>query len=95
LRQQLLGPKPFPLERMLAIFYRIKEDASVDAEIESLVDIQMQVTSLISKGLLLRMSSGMKIDEVKCKVNIGLETAYGLAARMRFDLGKYLHDFKA
>ncbi|ORY53464.1 hypothetical protein BCR33DRAFT_778865 [Rhizoclosmatium globosum] len=38
LRQQLVGPKPFPIERMLAIFYRIKEDTSstVD-ELESLV----------------------------------------------------------
>ncbi|KAJ3208119.1 Origin recognition complex subunit 5 [Entophlyctis luteolus] len=94
LRQQLLGPKAFPLERMLAIFYRIKEDTRVEAEMESLVDIQMQVSSLVSKGLLLRIGNAGRIDEVKCKVNIGLEMAYGLAARLRFDLGKYLHDFK-
>ncbi|KAJ3018038.1 UNVERIFIED_CONTAM: Origin recognition complex subunit 5 [Siphonaria sp. JEL0065] len=95
LRQQLLGPKAFPIERMLAIFYRIKEDTDVDEELESLVDVQMQISSLITKGLLLRMSNVARIDEVKCKVNIGLETAYTLAARVRFDLSKYLHDFKA
>ncbi|KAJ3068044.1 Origin recognition complex subunit 5 [Podochytrium sp. JEL0797] len=98
LRQQLLGPKPFPIERMLAIFYRIKEDTHAEDQVESLVDIQMQITSLVSKGLLLRMGGGpggFRIDEVKCKVNIGLETAYALAGRVRFDLGKYLHDFKA
>ncbi|KAJ3248937.1 Origin recognition complex subunit 5 [Chytriomyces hyalinus] len=95
LRQQLVGPKTFPIERMLAIFYRIKEDTQVDEEMESLVDIQMQIKSLISKGLLLRMSQVSRLEEVKCKVNIGLETAYALAGRMRFDLSKYLHDFKA
>ncbi|KAI9334712.1 origin recognition complex subunit 5 C-terminus-domain-containing protein [Obelidium mucronatum] len=95
LRQQLLGPKAFPIERMLAIFYRIKEDAHSDQDLESLVDIQMQVTSLVTKGLLHRMSNVARLDEVKCKVNISLETAYALAARVRFDLSKYLHDFKA
>ncbi|KAJ3280496.1 Origin recognition complex subunit 5 [Rhizoclosmatium sp. JEL0117] len=84
LRQQLVGPKPFPIERMLAIFYRIKEDTSstVD-ELESLVDIQMQITSLVAKGLLIRMSAAGRIEEVKCKVNIGMETAFALAGRVR------------
>ncbi|KAI8620407.1 origin recognition complex subunit 5 C-terminus-domain-containing protein [Chytriomyces sp. MP71] len=89
LRQQLLGPKPFPLERMLAIFYRIKEDAHPDVELESLVDIQMQVTGLISRGLLLRMSAPGRIEEVRLKCNVGMEVAFGVAGRMRFELVRY------
>lgn len=42
MRQQLLGPKAFPVERMLAIFYSIVEEG-----VESNVDIQTQVNDLL------------------------------------------------
>jgi origin recognition complex subunit 5 len=38
MRQQLLGPKAFPVERMLAIFYSIIDDKLDDA-----IDIPVQV----------------------------------------------------
>lgn len=38
MRQQLLGPKAFPVERMLAIFYSIIDDKLDDA-----IDIPIQV----------------------------------------------------
>lgn len=38
MRQQLVGPKAFPMERMLAIFYSI-----IDEELEDSIDIQLQV----------------------------------------------------
>jgi origin recognition complex subunit 5 len=38
MRQQLIGPKAFPMERMLAIFYSI-----IDEELEDSIDIQLQV----------------------------------------------------
>jgi origin recognition complex subunit 5 len=38
MRQQLLGPKAFPVERMLAIFYSIIEEP-----LEDTIDIQSQV----------------------------------------------------
>jgi hypothetical protein len=57
MRQQLLGPKAFPVERMLAIFYSIIDDKLDDA-----IDIPVQVkicdvpsTSNILKSLLLTL----------------------------------------
>jgi hypothetical protein len=38
MRQQLVGPKAFPIERMLAIFYSI-----IDDDLEDSIDIQLQV----------------------------------------------------
>lgn len=38
MRPQLLGPKAFPVERMLAIFYSI-----IDDTLEDSIDIQTQV----------------------------------------------------
>jgi origin recognition complex subunit 5 len=44
LRQQLLGPKAFPVDRMLAIFFSIVADVD-GTEVQSFVDLQMQVCS--------------------------------------------------
>jgi hypothetical protein len=38
MRQQLLGPKAFPVERMLAIFYSI-----IDEKLDDAIDIPVQV----------------------------------------------------
>ncbi|KAJ3166861.1 Origin recognition complex subunit 5 [Geranomyces variabilis] len=68
MRQQLLGPKAFPVERMLAIFYSILPD-----EIESTVDIQMQIASLTTLRLLVRVTAPDRLDGVKCKCNASCE----------------------
>jgi origin recognition complex subunit 5 len=41
MRQQLLGPKAFPVERMLAIFYSI-----IDEQLDDGIDIPVQVLYL-------------------------------------------------
>ncbi|KAJ2001599.1 hypothetical protein GGI04_003674, partial [Coemansia thaxteri] len=46
-RQQLLGPKSFAIERMLAIFYSI-----IAEPVDSAVDVQTQIASLITLRLL-------------------------------------------
>lgn len=63
LSQQLLGPKVFPLDRLLAIFYSIvDEDVAVSGEIYT------QITALVSLRLLLRTSTEDNLDMPRFKV---------------------------
>lgn len=53
MRQQLLGPKAFPMERMLAIFYSI-----IDDDLDDSIDIQLQVN--ISIYMMMMMIKAIK-----------------------------------
>ncbi|GJJ68523.1 origin recognition complex subunit 5 [Entomortierella parvispora] len=88
LRQQLLGPKTFPIERMLAIFYSI-----LDEEAEETVHVHTQIASLVSLRLLQRVTPMDKLDSIKCKCNVSYETIKALAKSTKFDIDKYLYDF--
>ncbi|KAF9141862.1 Origin recognition complex subunit 5 [Mortierella sp. GBA39] len=88
LRQQLLGPKPFPIERMLAIFYSI-----LDEEVEENVNVHTQIASLVSLRMLQRVTPMDKLDSIKCKCNVSYEMIKTLAKSTRFEIDKYLYDF--
>ncbi|KAI1315726.1 Origin recognition complex subunit 5 [Mortierella claussenii] len=88
LRQQLLGPKTFPIERMLAIFYSI-----LDEEVEENVNVHTQVASLVSLRLLQRITPMDKLDSIKCKCNVSYDMIKALARSTKFDIDKYLYDF--
>lgn len=88
LRQQLLGPKPFPIERMLAIFYSI-----LDEEVEENVNVHTQIASLVSLRMLQRVTPMDKLDSIKCKCNVSYEMIKALAKSTRFEIDKYLFDF--
>ncbi|KAF9438347.1 Origin recognition complex subunit 5 [Entomortierella beljakovae] len=88
LRQQLLGPKPFPIERMLAIFYSI-----LDEEIEENVNVHTQIASLVSLRLLQRVTPMDKLDSIKCKCNVSYDTIKALAKSTKFEIDKYLYNF--
>ncbi|KAJ2961192.1 hypothetical protein NQZ79_g3495 [Umbelopsis isabellina] len=55
MRQQLLGPKAFPVERMLAIFYSI-----IDEQLDDGIDIPVQVTHTYT--FMLWIDNGRKAD---------------------------------
>ncbi|RUP46606.1 hypothetical protein BC936DRAFT_146737 [Jimgerdemannia flammicorona] len=88
MRQQLLGPKAFPVERMLAIFYSI-----IDEPIDNTVDIHMQISSLVTLRLLTRTTTADRLDSVKCKCNVGHEFIRQVARGVRFEIDRYLYDF--
>ncbi|KAG0016340.1 Origin recognition complex subunit 5 [Entomortierella chlamydospora] len=88
LRQQLLGPKIFPIERMLAIFYSI-----LDEEVEENVNVHTQIASLVSLRLLQRVTPMDKLDSIKCKCNVSYDMIKALAKSTKFDIDKYLYDF--
>ncbi|KAJ2782951.1 hypothetical protein H4R18_001967 [Coemansia javaensis] len=87
-RQQLLGPRAFAIERMLAIFYSI-----IAEPVDSSVDVQIQIASLITLRLLSRASAGDRLDGVKCKCNVGLETIRAISRSVRFEVDRFLYDF--
>ncbi|KAG0037205.1 Origin recognition complex subunit 5 [Podila clonocystis] len=88
LRQQLLGPKTFQIERMLAIFYSI-----LDEEVEENVNVHTQIASLVSLRLLQRVTPMDKLESIKCKCNVSYETIKAIAKSTKFDIDKYLYDF--
>ncbi|KAF7726968.1 Origin recognition complex subunit 5 [Apophysomyces ossiformis] len=88
MRQQLLGPKAFPVERMLAIFYSI-----VDDSLEDTIDIQQQITSLTTLRLLVRATSLDRLDAAKYKCNVSFDFIRGVARTVRFEIENYLYDF--
>ncbi|KAI9305416.1 origin recognition complex subunit 5 C-terminus-domain-containing protein [Cunninghamella echinulata] len=88
MRQQLLGPKAFPMERMLAIFYSI-----IDEDLDDSIDIQLQITSLTTLRLLVRTTKMDILDGAKYKCNVGFEFIRTIAQSVRFELDKYLYDF--
>ncbi|KAI8321070.1 hypothetical protein GQ54DRAFT_195746 [Martensiomyces pterosporus] len=87
-RQQLLGPKSFAIERMLAIFYSI-----IAEPVDSSVDVQIQIASLITLRLLTKTSAGDRLDSVKCKCNVSLEAMRTIARSVRFEIDRFLYDF--
>ena len=82
---QLLGPKTFDLNRMLAIFYVI-----VDEKVTSTAEIQSQVASLVTLQMLTQ--SGEDLDQPKYKCNVSLDFIRQVAKNVRFELCKYLYD---
>ncbi|KAF9975244.1 Origin recognition complex subunit 5 [Actinomortierella ambigua] len=90
LRQQLIGPKTFPIERMLAIFYSILGE---ELAVEENVHVQTQMASLVSLRLLQRVTPMDKLDSIKCKCNVSYEMIKALAKTVSFEIDKYLFDF--
>ena len=88
MRQQLLGPKTFPVERMLAIFYSILEDS-----LEDTIDIQLQITSLTTLRLLVRATNMDRLDGAKYKCNVNFDFIRSIAKSVRFEIEHYLYDF--
>lgn len=86
LSQQLLGPKPFPIERMLAIFYSILPDP-----IDGTVEIQMRITSLIALRLLTRSSPADRLDSPKVRCNVSFDVIKRVSRSVRFDITRWLH----
>lgn len=92
LKQQLLGPRAFPLERMLAIYHQL-----IDTYVEGApllpFDVQSQVSTLVSLKLLLRVSVLSKLETYKCKCNVGFPFILQVSQQVHFDIVKYLYDF--
>ncbi|KAJ1677608.1 hypothetical protein EV182_005815 [Spiromyces aspiralis] len=87
-RQQLLGPKAFPIERMLAIFYSI-----LDNPVDCTVNVYSQVASLITLRLLVRTTPMDKLETMRCRCNVSYDFIRQVSQSVMFDIDRYLYNF--
>ncbi|XP_042540700.1 origin recognition complex subunit 5 [Dipodomys spectabilis] len=84
----LLGPKSFPLDRLLAILYSI-----VDSRVAPTANIFSQITSLVTLQLLSLVGHDDQLDGPKYKCTVSLDFIRAIARTVNFDIIKYLYDF--
>ncbi|XP_070280704.1 origin recognition complex subunit 5 isoform X3 [Myotis yumanensis] len=84
----LLGPKLFPLDRLLAILYSI-----VDSRVAPTANIFSQITSLVTLQLLTLVGHDDQLDGPKYKCTVSLDFIRAIARTVNFDIIKYLYDF--
>uniref|UniRef100_UPI0030C8CB38 origin recognition complex subunit 5 isoform 2 n=1 Tax=Mus musculus TaxID=10090 RepID=UPI0030C8CB38 len=84
----LLGPKPFPLDRLLAILYSI-----VDSRVAPTANIFSQITSLVTLQLLTIVGHEDQLNGPKYKCTVSLDFIRAIARMVNFDIIKYLYDF--
>eukprot|EP00058_Branchiostoma_floridae_P011778 XP_002597266.1 hypothetical protein BRAFLDRAFT_260887 [Branchiostoma floridae] len=85
---QLLGPKPFPLDRLMAIFYSI-----VEGKVAPTANIYSQISSLVTLRLMTQVGSDDQLDGAKFKCTVGLDFMRSIARTVNFDIIRYLYDF--
>ncbi|KAI3366691.1 hypothetical protein L3Q82_009364 [Scortum barcoo] len=84
----LLGPKPFPLDRLLAIFYSV-----VDSRVAPTASIFSQISSLVTLQLLTQVSHDDQLDAPKYKCAVSMDFICAISRTVSFDIVKYLYDF--
>ncbi|KAL4226958.1 Origin recognition complex subunit 5 [Mactra antiquata] len=84
----MLGPKPFALDRLMAIFYSI-----VEGKVAPTANIFMQISSLITLHFLGHASGEDQIEQPKYKCLVSLEFIKAVARTVNFDVLRYLYDF--
>lgn len=84
----MLGPKPFALDRMMAIFYSI-----VEGRVAPTANIFMQISSLVSLNLLGQVASDDQIDSPKYKCLVSLDFIKSVSRTVNFEVMRYLFDF--
>ncbi|XP_038068907.1 origin recognition complex subunit 5-like isoform X2 [Patiria miniata] len=85
---QLLGPRAFPLDRLMAIFYSI-----VDSRVAPTANIFSQISSLVTLQLLAQVGHEDQLDTPKYKCTVSLEFIRSIARTVSFDVIRYLYDF--
>lgn len=85
---QLLGPKVFPVDRLLAIFYSIVNDRVAPS-----ANIFCQISSLVTLGLLTQVSNSDALESPKYKCIVSLEFIKSVARSINFEVVRYIYDF--
>ncbi|ELT87755.1 hypothetical protein CAPTEDRAFT_162477 [Capitella teleta] len=85
---QMLGPKSFGLDRLMAIFYSIVEE-----KVAPSAYIFSQMTSLVNLGLMTRISVSDSLESPKFKCLVSLDMIRAVAKNVSFDVVRYLYDF--
>lgn len=83
-----IGPKPFTLDRLLAIFYTI-----LDNKVGFNNHLLVQVSSLVKLQLLSLVSDESNLDGTKYICTVNFEVIQNVSSFMGFNIRKYLSDF--
>ncbi|CAH1401549.1 unnamed protein product [Nezara viridula] len=83
---ELLGPKAFPLDRLLAIFYAIMEEKA-----SLTVNLMTQISTLVELKLLTRIGES-NLERPKFKCLVGLQCVDTVARTLGLNIQKYLLD---
>lgn len=84
----MLGPKPFPLDRLMAIFYSI-----VEGKVAPTANIFMQISSLVSLHFLGHVSGDDQIEQPRYKCLVSLDFIKSVGRTVNFEVVRYLYDF--
>ncbi|XP_015270557.1 PREDICTED: origin recognition complex subunit 5 [Gekko japonicus] len=84
----LLGPKTFPLDRLLAILHSI-----IDYRVAPTANIFSQITSLVTLQLLTLVGHDDLLTGPRYKCNVSLDFIRSISRTVNFDIIKYLYDF--
>jgi len=82
---KLTGPKPFPLERLLAIFYNIIEE-----RVNPTANIYSQITSLARLQLITAIGNDT-LEQPKYRCNVDIDFVKSVSRTVQFDVHKYLY----
>ncbi|XP_048357298.1 origin recognition complex subunit 5 isoform X2 [Sphaerodactylus townsendi] len=84
----LLGPKAFPLDRLLAILHSI-----IDSRVAPTANIFSQITSLVTLQLLTLVGHDDILNGPRYKCSVSLDFIRSISRTVNFDIIKYLYDF--
>lgn len=85
---RLTGPKVFPIDRLMAIFYSIVEERVTPS-----FNLFVQLSTLVSLKLLTHTSSSAMFQGLpKYRCNASFDLVKNLARTVNFDLPRYLYD---
>ncbi|BFZ62286.1 hypothetical protein YB2330_003375 [Saitoella coloradoensis] len=90
--QRLLGPRPFPLERMLAIFHSLLDEEDNAGLMRGNVDVSRQVATLGTLRLLVKTGAGDGVGDGggRWRVNVGWEVVRGLGRSIGVEVERFL-----
>ncbi|XP_071551876.1 origin recognition complex subunit 5 [Panulirus ornatus] len=87
-RNQLVGPKPFPLDRLLAIFYSI-----IDDKVTPTANLFSQISTLVTLRLLTQVGGDDQLDSPKYKCAVSFDFIRSIARMVNFDVVHYLYNY--
>lgn len=86
--KKLLGPKAFPMDRLMAIFYSI-----VPGGASSSGNILNQLSTLVTLNFVAKSSQDDVIEAAKYKCVVSLEFAMEIGKQVDLDVVQYLHEY--
>eukprot|EP00041_Stephanoeca_diplocostata_P015743 m.301360 g.301360 ORF g.301360 m.301360 type:complete len:577 (+) comp20140_c0_seq2:164-1894(+) len=85
--QYLLGPKAFPLDRLLAILYSL-----VEMKTDASAEVYSQISTLVTLRLLSLVSSTDNLHTPRYKCSLTLSEVQRVATSVSVDITRYMHD---